>query len=137
MLLSVLWTTKGYQVLLTCLGLMMIWSILFVAFPKQAPATCNDFANCTTRESHTIGVIPENALKKVVFFVKYKITMSRIALDSLKPIGNFKKLITGMANPSNDTKAPKLTNKIIFEFFDKLFDFLNENIGSVSEQPLC
>ena len=86
---------------------------------------------------HTIGVIQENALKNVAFYVNYQLMTSRvpslgdITLKSLEPINDFKKLTSKMDDPSTD-KAPKLSAKQVFEFFDEFKDFLNENIGSVS-----
>ena len=91
--------------------------------------------------SHTIGVIQENALKNVVFYINYQLMTSRvpslrdILLESLEPISDFKKLMSKMDNPSAD-EVPKLSAKRVFEFFDKFKDFLNENIGSVSNWPL-
>ena len=99
-----------------------------------AQAAYNAAATWVTREGHNVGMIQENALDNAMFFyVKYQNMTSRvtnpaeITVETLKPIGDFKKLITGMINPSID-EAPKLTHDWIFEFFDKFKVFLNENV---------
>ena len=58
--------------------------------PTQA--TCNAAENWASWEEHAIGVIHENALKNIVFYVKYLHMTSRptepegIALNTLKPV---------------------------------------------------
>ena len=50
-----------------------------------------------------------------------------ITPENLEPISKFKILMSILDNPSTQT-----IHKQVFEFFDDLKDFLNENIGSVS-----